>query len=75
MSQTFKCPWCKKETPIASGVIRQSFLLSFEEGTWSHDPGYSTAIGYEIENMCTDCAWKLKDELVKLGIEVQEIDI
>jgi hypothetical protein len=75
MSQTFKCPWCKKEIAKAAGVERQSFILSFEVGTWSHDPGYSTATGYEIEDMCTDCAWKLKDKLIELGIKIEEIDV
>lgn len=75
MSQTFKCPWCKEEIIKAVGVERQSFILSFEVGSWSHDPGHSTATGYEIEDMCTPCAWKLKEEIRKLGITIREIDV
>lgn len=54
--------------------IVQSFLLSFEEGTTSDRFGHSVT-GYEIEDMCTPCAHKLKKHIEELGIEITEIEI
>ncbi len=74
MSQTFKCPWCKGEIQKARYPDVQSFLCEFEIGTTSDIFGPSLT-GYGIENMCTSCALKLKNELEKLGIKIQEFDI
>ena len=69
-----KCSWCSKETKEAHYPNVRDFLLSFEEGTTSEDTG-PNLVGYEVEDLCIDCAWKLKDELKKLGITVTKIDV
>ncbi len=69
MSQEYECPWCKKIVQKVQYPIVHEFLLWFETGTTSDIFGPNTT-GYEIENMCADCAMKLKKELGKLGIEL-----
>jgi hypothetical protein len=71
---TNECAWCKREYEIATYPVVESFILSFEEGTTSEDTG-PNLMGYELENLCVECARKLKDELIKLGIEINEIEI
>lgn len=73
MSAKYNCPWCKKEITKAQYPEIQSFLLNFEVGTTSDIFGPSLE-GYEIEDMCTPCSWKLGDELTKLGIEILPVD-
>lgn len=68
------CSWCKTKFVEAHYPGIHSFALSFETGTTSDLFGPST-MGYEVENLCEACAWKLKDVLVGLGIDVKEFDI
>jgi len=68
------CSWCRGEFTVKTYPNVADFCLSYEEGTTSDIFGPSL-VGYEVENLCHPCAMRLKDELVKLGIEVIEIDV
>lgn len=50
----------------------REFYLHYEEGTTSEDTG-PNIIGYELTNLCSECAWKLVDKLNDLGILVERI--
>lgn len=67
------CSWCKNKFAEAHYPMVHDFTLSVEIGTTSDIFGPSTK-GYEVENLCEDCAWKLKDKLIELGIEVKETE-
>lgn len=65
-----KCAWCGTEYKESIYPNVQSFLLSYEEGTTSEDTG-PNATGYELTNLCRDCAWKLFDKLKEMGIAIE----
>lgn len=69
-----KCAWCKLELKSITYPSVKDFILSFTEGTTSEDTGPNLT-GYEVEELCIECAYRLKDELIKLGIEVKDLDI
>lgn len=73
MSQSFECSWCGSKMQIVEYPIVQAYLLFFEKGTTLDIFGPSI-VRYKIEDICTPCVWKLKKELIKLGIKLQEID-
>lgn len=69
-----QCAWCKIETKEPHYPNIRNFYLSYEEGTTSDLFGPNLD-GYEIENLCSNCAWKLKEELEKLGISIIKVNV
>jgi len=71
------CSWCKKSYVAKYGDYATDnstvFSLHYKTETFAVDSG-ACAWGYKVDGICNECAGKLYDELMRLGIQVKEID-
>lgn len=67
------CDWCRAERHTAKGHSEREYCLSFTVGVnYGHDGGWSK--GWEVEDLCDDCVYKLKALLEENGVTVKPVE-
>ena len=67
------CDWCEKEVLEPGGHDTREFELEFSEGT-SYPEGGSRS-GWQVEDLCDNCIYKLRVLLEKKGVTTSALEV
>ena len=67
------CDWCGEPVLREYGYATRDFSLRFASGSnYGHDGGLEK--GWEVEDLCDDCVYKLKALLEENGVTVKPVE-